>query len=57
MEINRFIPKQKLSKKVQQKLNSQKRQMWDFNPATRTVKNRKAYSRKKHLDYDEHGGT
>ena len=47
MFMARFIPKGKLSKKAQKKLNRQRRVTWEFSPVTKTVDSRKIYSRKK----------
>ena len=43
----RFIPKGKLSKKAQKKLNLQRRKTWEFSPVTKTVESRKLYNRKR----------
>ena len=52
----KFIPKDKLSKKAQKELNSQRRVTWDFSPVTKTVDSRKIYSRKKKAqDRDDYG--
>lgn len=46
--MERFTPKEKLSKKVRQALNARQRQTWGgFNPVTRKPQNPKAYTRKK----------
>ena len=42
-----FIPKKKLSKKAQKELNRQRRVTWGFSPVTKTVDNKKIYSRKR----------
>ena len=57
MVMARFIPKSKLSKKAQKELNRQRRTMWDFNPASRTVDSRKLYNRRKKARdrYDDYG--
>lgn len=48
MQMKKFIPKEKLSKKAQQELNRTKRRTWGaLNPATRKPENPKAYNRKK----------
>lgn len=41
-----FIQYQKLSKKKQKELNTQKRGHWDCSPITRVVPNKKTYNRK-----------
>lgn len=46
--MQRFIPKEKLSKRARKALDASKRQTWgDFNPVTRKPENPKAYTRKK----------
>ena len=46
--MERFIPKNKLSKKAKKALNSAQRQTWGcLNPVTRRPENPKAYNRKK----------
>lgn len=45
--MKHFIPRDKLSKKARRKLDSQKRAVWDFCPATRTIKSKKEYNRKR----------
>lgn len=48
MSGQKFIPKQKLSKKAQRELNLAKRRTWGaLNPATRKPENPKAYNRRK----------
>ena len=43
----KFISREKLSKKARKELDSQKRATWAFSPATKKIKSRKLYSRKK----------
>lgn len=45
--MEKFIPKQKLSKKAQQELNRAKRKSWAMNPVTRKPENPKVYNRRK----------
>lgn len=46
--MQRFISKEKLSKKARRALDARNRQTWgDFNPVTRKPENPKAYTRKK----------
>lgn len=46
--MEKFISYKKLSKAKQRELNRQQRGSWgDVNPVTRTVKDRKAYDRKR----------
>ena len=59
MIMARFVPKDKLSKKAQKKLNRQRRTMWDFSPVTKTVDSKKRYNRKRNARdrYDDHGAS
>lgn len=43
----KFVPKEKMSKKAQRALNSQRRKMWEFSPVTKKVDSKKLYNRKK----------
>lgn len=52
----KFIPKDKLSKKAQKELNRQRRVTWGFSPVTKTVDNRKIYSRKQKAQNREDDG-
>lgn len=45
--MNRFIPKEKLSKKEQKKLNASKRVTWEHSPVTKKIESKKLYDRKK----------
>ncbi len=46
--MEKFIPKEKLSKKKKRELNAAKRNTWGaLNPVTRKPENPKAYNRKK----------
>ena len=45
--MEKFIPKDKLSKKKKRELNSEKRVMWQFSPDSRVIKSKKVYDRKK----------
>lgn len=54
--MNKFIPFEKLSKKEQKRLNQLKRTGWgSINPVTRTIPDKKKYTRKEkyHSDYTE----
>ena len=42
----KFIPREKLSKKARRALDAQTRQTWGISPVSRKSKNRKAYDRK-----------
>jgi hypothetical protein len=48
MHMDKFVPKEKLSKKAKRKLAKAQRQTWGgINPVTRKPKNPKAYVREK----------
>ena len=47
IEVKKFIPYAKLSKKEQRKLDEAKRTAWVISPVTRRPENPKAYNRKK----------
>ncbi len=57
--MEKFIPKEKLSKKARRALAAKKRATWGFSPVTKRVESKKVYSRKKNSrlrDADETGG-
>lgn len=43
----------KMSKKAQKELNSQKRVTWGFSPVSRVKASKKVYDRKRKENYDE----
>jgi len=47
IELDKFIPYEKLSKKKKRELASQRRGTWAMDPVTRRGKNPKAYVRRK----------
>lgn len=47
MNKEKFIPKDKLSKRSKRKLNLAQRATWGINPITRKATNPKAYNRNK----------
>ncbi len=50
----KFIPREKLSKKAKRALDEKQRAGWEgINPVTRSVPNKKAYSRKKPAGFDK----
>lgn len=55
--MNRFIPREKLSKKARKKLDSERRAGWTFSPVSRKVESKKVYSRngKSHDRYNDYG--
>jgi len=56
--MEKFIPYEKLSKKKQRQLNSEKRGSWQgLNPVTRKSENPRAYNRRKAQKWrDDHHG-
>ena len=57
--MEKFIPKEKLSKKARRALVAKKRATWGFSPVTKRVESKKVYSRKKNSrlrDADETEG-
>ena len=45
--MNRFLPREKMSKRQKRELDQSKRVTWDgINPVTRTTKNKTTYNRK-----------
>lgn len=51
--MERFIPKDKLSKKAKRALNAQYRQVWEICPVSRKRPNKKAYNRKTPRRYED----
>jgi len=45
--MNRFIPREKLSRKARRQLDNQRRTVWVISPVTRKPVSKKTYSRKK----------
>ncbi len=54
--MEKFVPKEKLSKKARKMLSKQQRTVWSFAPVTRRVESKKRYSRKKaqRLNHDDY---
>ena len=55
--MQKFIPREKLSKKARKELDRSRREAWDFSPVTRRVESKKIYNRKKasHDRYSDGG--
>lgn len=53
--MKKYIPMRKLSKRARNEINSRDRNVWNINPVTRIVPNKKAYNRRKYknenIDY------
>ena len=47
MHMNAFVPRSKMSKRRRKELDAKKRRVWNVRPATRIVKSKKVYDRKK----------
>ena len=47
--MQKFIPREKMSKKARRELDSQRRAGWNISPVTRRAESKKAYSRKRKL--------
>ena len=47
VEMKSFVPRDKMSKRARKKLDAQNRTTWAFSPATKIVKSKKVYDRKK----------
>lgn len=50
--MKKIISRGKMSKKAQKELDSRKRNLWQFSPATRVKESKKVYSRKRREAYD-----
>lgn len=53
--MNRFIPREKMSKKEKRKLDRTQRQTWVISPVSRTIKSKKVYDRKKARRWSDDG--
>ena len=47
-----FVPYEKSSKREKKRRDNEKRNTWDFNPATQVVPDKKKYNRKKYRKDD-----
>lgn len=52
----KFIPREKLSKKAKRALDERKRKVWEINPVSRKGKNPRAYDRKGSQHRPDDGG-
>ena len=46
--MDRFISRDKLSKRARKALDREKRVLWEQSPVTRRIESKKTYDRKKH---------
>ena len=53
--MEKFIPKEKLSKKKQRELNAQRRMTWVISPVTRKSADPKIYNRSKAKNWKQDG--
>jgi hypothetical protein len=47
MTMNKYVPREKLSKKARKQLDSRQRAVWPCSPVTKKVESKKCYNRKK----------
>ena len=47
MDMQQFVPRDKMSKRRKKALDAQKRTVWEVSPITRIAKSKKIYDRKK----------
>ena len=45
--MNRFVPREKMSKRAQKELAARQRVLWETSPASKRIESKKLYSRKK----------
>ena len=45
--MDKFIPKEKMSKKAQKRIAAEQRGIWAFSPVTRKIDSKKLYNRKR----------
>lgn len=53
MQMDKFVPYEKLSKKKRRELDAQRRETWAISPITRRPENPKAYKRKKTQNWND----
>ena len=47
VDMELFVPRDKMSKRERKKLDAQNRTTWEFSPVTKIVKSKQVYDRKK----------
>ena len=45
--MDKFVPKEKMSKKAQKKIAAERRSIWAFSPITKKIDSKKIYNRKR----------
>lgn len=45
--MDKFVPKEKMSKKAQKKMAAERRGTWAFSPITKRIDSKKTYNRKR----------
>ncbi len=45
--MEKFVPKEKMSKKAQRKMAAERRGTWAFSPVTKKIDSKKTYNRKR----------
>lgn len=54
--MQKFIPREKMSKKARRQLDNTRRQTWGINPVSRVTKDKKKYDRKALRRIDDDAG-
>ena len=54
--MQKFIPREKMSKKARRQLDNTQRQTWGINPVSRVTKDKKKYDRKALQRIDDDAG-
>ncbi len=54
--MEKFVSRDKLSKKARKELDSQRRMLWQHSPVTKKIESKKLYSRKKKSHARDAGG-
>ena len=54
--MQKFIPREKMSKKARRQLDNTRRQTWGINPVSRVSKDKKKYDRKALQRIDDDAG-
>ena len=54
--MQKFIPREKMSKKARRQLDNTRRQTWGINPVSRVTKDKKKYDRKALQRIDDDAG-
>ena len=55
--MDRFVPREKMSKRARRSLDTERRAAWSFSPVTRRVESKKRYDRKRRSRPEADGET